>query len=341
MPKEDRYDDAWFEKARQSVSNWYWWGVPTLFRCPYDEDPANCDIALVGVPHSSGNGSTERDQHLAPRAMRHVSGFYRRAHNNFRIVPWEVCRINDMGDVPLPEAMVNDVSVVHIEAFYKRLDAAGTLPVSIGGDHSITGPILKAIAGPNANITGGRPAALVHFDAHTDAYEQMPHWLGSVRSAAHWAAYLAREGNVDATRSVQIGIRGNTASLDYRDASYDIGYRVIEMQEYRTLGVERTIEIIRERVGDAPVYITFDMDALDPTVAPAAANIQPDGTGFIMEEVLAILDGLRGLEVIGGDVVCIVPTKDNPNNITSLNGMVIMHEQLSLIADRLATQKAQ
>ena len=85
----------------------------------------------------------------------------------------------------------------------------------------------------------------------------------------------------------------------------------------------------------AAVYITFDMDAFDPTVAPAAANIQPDGTGFFMEEVLAILDGLRGLEVIGGDVVCIVPTKDNPNNITSLNGMVIMHEQISLIADRL------
>jgi guanidinopropionase len=338
MTVEDRFDDAWFEGARRSVSHWYWWGIPTFFRCPHDEDPSNCDIALVGVPHSSGNGSTERDQHLAPRAMRHVSGFYRRAHNNFQIVPWEVCRIADMGDVPLPEAMVNDISVQHIEAFYKRLDRAGVRPVSVGGDHSITGPILKAIAGPDANITGGRPAALIHFDAHTDAYEQMPHWLGSVRSAAHWAAYLAREGNVDPSRSVQIGIRGNTYSLDYRNASHDIGYRVIEMQEYRELGIERTIEAIRERVGDAPVYITFDMDAFDPTVAPAAANLQPDSTGFFMEEVLAILDGLRGLDVIGGDVVCIVPTKDNPNNITSLNGMVVMFEQIALIADRIGAQ---
>ncbi|MFP6743142.1 MAG: arginase family protein [Alphaproteobacteria bacterium] len=335
MTDLSKYDDAWFEKAENSVNNWYWHGVPTLFRCPYDNDPANCDIGLVGVPHSSGNGSTERDQHLAPRAMRHVSGFYQRAHNEFGIVPWDVCRINDMGDVPLPEAMVNDVCVEHMEAFFKRLDRAGTYPVSIGGDHAITGPILKAIAGENGNLSGGRKAALVHFDSHTDAYEQMPHWLGSKRSAAHWAAYLVRECHVDATRSVQIGIRGNTKTLDYREASDDLGYRIVSMKEYHTIGVERTIDLIRERVGDSPVYITFDMDAFDPSIAPAAANIQPDGTGFFMEETLAILDGLRGLEVIGGDVVCIVPTKDNPNNITSLNGMVIMHEQISLIADRL------
>lgn len=335
MADDTLYDDAWFESAKRSVDNWYWHGVPTLFRCAYDEDPANCDIALVGVPHSSGNGSTERDQHLAPRAMRNVSGFYHRAHNGFGIVPWDVCRINDLGDVPLPEAMVNDVCVQHIEAFYKRLDLAGTCPVSIGGDHAITGPILKAIAGENARLSRGRKAALIHFDSHTDAYEQMPHWLGSVRSAAHWAAYLVRECHVDASRSLQIGIRGNTKTLDYRAASDDLGYRVVHMQEYRKLGVERTIDLIRERVGDSPAYITFDMDAFDPTIAPAAANIQPDATGFFMEEVLAILDGLRGLEVIGGDVVCIVPTKDNPNNITSLNGMVVMFEQIALIADRL------
>ncbi len=291
MATDTQYDDAWFEGAKRSVNNWYWHGVPTLFRCPYDQDAANCDIA-----------------HLAPRAMRHVSGFYQRAHNGFGIIPWEICRINDLGDVPLPEAMVNDVCVEHIEAYYKRLDEAGVYPVSIGGDHAITGPILKAIAGEDARLTGGRQAALVHFDAHTDAYEQMPHWLGSRRSAAHWAAYLVRECHVDASRSVQIGIRGNTKTLDYRAASDDLGYRVVHMKEYRELGVERTIELIRERVGDAPVYITFDMDAFDPTVAPAAANIQPDGTGFFMEEVLAILVGLRGLEVIGGVVVCIVPT---------------------------------
>ena len=152
---------------------------------------------LVGVPHSSGNGSTERDQHLGPRAVRNVSGFYRRTHVVHGFAPWDVARINDLGDVPLPEAMNNEACVRDIEAFYRRLDEAGTRPVSIGGDHSITGPILKAIAGPGRKLSGGKPCALIHFDAHTDSYDNMPHWLGAKRSAAHWAAYTAKEEAVD------------------------------------------------------------------------------------------------------------------------------------------------
>jgi len=178
-----------FEAAKRSSQSWYWWGIPTFFRCPWVEDPAAADIALVGVPHSSGNGSTERDQHLGPRAVRHQSGFHRRSHVVHGFAPWDVARINDLGDVPLPEAMNNEACVRDIEAFYARLDQAGTRPVSIGGDHAITGPIIKALAGPGRKTTGGKPAALIHFDAHTDSYDNMPHWLGAKRSAAHWAAY--------------------------------------------------------------------------------------------------------------------------------------------------------
>src|SRR5262249_10132021 len=156
-----------------------WWGIPTFFRCPWVEDPAASDIAVIGMPHSSGNGSTERDQHLGPRAVRQVSALYRRSHGRFGINPWKLCRINDAGEVPLPEWMVNGVSVVHMEEFVRRFDQAGCRPVSIGGDHSITGPILKAIAGPGTRLSGGRPVALVHFDSHTDSYHHLPHWLGS------------------------------------------------------------------------------------------------------------------------------------------------------------------
>ena len=124
------------EAARQSSQSWYWWGIPTFFRCPWNEDPKQADIGLVGVPHSSGNGSTERDQHLGPRAVRNVSGFYRRTHFVHGFAPWDVARINDLGDVPLPEAMNNEACVRDIEAFYRRLDAAGTRPVS-----SVTAPI--------------------------------------------------------------------------------------------------------------------------------------------------------------------------------------------------------
>ena len=97
MPAENSYDKIGNQAA--FMNGLYWWGVPTLFRCEHDADPAHCDIALVGVPHSSGNGSTERDQHLGPRAVRNVSAIGRRVHNAFRLDPWTACRINDLGDV--------------------------------------------------------------------------------------------------------------------------------------------------------------------------------------------------------------------------------------------------
>lgn len=156
------------EARRAQMRHWYWWGVATFFKCPWNEAPEACDIGLVGVPHSTGNGSTERDQHLGPRSIRHVSGRLRRAHQAFRLTPWEELTIHDLGDVPLPEANNNEVSVAHIQDYYEILDEVGTRPVSFGGDHAITGPILKALGGSEARIAEGRKLSLVHFDAHRD-----------------------------------------------------------------------------------------------------------------------------------------------------------------------------
>ena len=175
-------------------------GHTTFFRCPIERDPRNVDIALVGVPHSTGNGTTERDQHLGPRAVRDVSAMARRVHMEFELDPWNAARIADVGDVPLPEANDNEACIERITQFYKRIDAAGVCPVSVGGDHSVTGGIMQAIAGEGAHLTGGKKAAFLHFDAHTDAYEQIPHFLGAKKSAAHWAAYLVRQGQIDATK---------------------------------------------------------------------------------------------------------------------------------------------
>ena len=308
------------EAARQNSQSWYWWGIPTFFRCPWNEDPKQADIGLVGVPHSSGNGSTERDQHLGPRAVRNVSGFYRRTHF-------------------VPEAMNNEACVRDIEAFYRRLDEAGTRPVSIGGDHSITGPILKAVAGPGRKLSGGKPCALIHFDAHTDSYDNMPHWLGAMRSAAHWAAYTAKEQAVDPALSVQLGMRGHPSGAIHKGgvggSSRELGYRVVTMQEFEDLGVARTVELIRERVGDAPAYITFDLDCMDPSVAPGVSNIEPGFSGFTIREATRLLQGLKGLDIIGGDVVCLMPTKDSPNQITAQMAMVMMFEITTLIAAAL------
>jgi guanidinopropionase len=319
----------------------YWWGVPSLFRCPVDPDPTHCDIALVGVPHSSGNGSTERDQHLGPRAVRNVSAHNRRLHKTFGYFsPWEACRIHDLGDVPLPEAMDNEACVERISAFFRRIADANARPVAIGGDHSISGAILQGIAGAGSRLTSNKPVALVHLDAHTDTYENIPHWMGAKKSAAHWAAYTVRQGNVDAARSTQLGIRGNTRSANWLETSRDLGYDLIEIEEYRELGPAATVARIRERVGDAPVYVSFDLDCLDPSVAPAVSNLEAGVGGFSIDEANALLRGLRGLDVVGADVVCLMPSKDQPNQITAMVAAHILFELTCLIADRLAADPA-
>lgn len=310
----------------------YWWGVPTLFRAPYVPDPHKADIALVGVPHSTGNGTTERDQHLGPRAVRHVSANGRRVHLEYQLDPWTTCRINDLGDVPFPQANYNEHCIEQITSFFKNIADAGTCPVAIGGDHSITGGILQGIAGAGSKLTNNEKAVLLHFDAHTDAFSNLDHFLGAKKSAAHWASYLVENGHVDATHSIQLGIRGNTRTLDWLQPSYDLGYEVITMDRYNSIGPEETIAIIKNRIGDRPLYITFDLDCLDPTVAPGVSNIEAGCEGFRINQITQILHALKGCNLIGGDVVCMMPTKDSPNNITAMVATAVMFEILSLIA---------
>jgi guanidinopropionase len=312
----------------------YWWGIPTLFRCHADPDPAACDIALVGVPHSSGNGSTERDQHLGPRAVRHVSAHYRRAHRHYGIVPWDHARIHDLGDVPLPEAMDNEACVARISDYFRRIADADTRTVSVGGDHAVTGAILRGLAHNSSPLTSGSKVALVHLDAHTDTYEHIPHWMGAKHSAAHWAAYLVREGRVDPHHSIQIGMRGNPRTLAWHDKDDDLGYQVIDIDTFRELDLDEVAATIRERVGGLPVYITFDLDCLDPSIAPAVSNLEVGDQGFTLNEATQLVRSVRGLNVIGGDVVCLMPTKDTPNNMTAMVAAHVAFELVSLLADK-------
>ena len=320
------------DNARSMMENLYWWGIPTLFRADIADGPDGQDIVLAGVPHSTGNGTTERDQHLGPRAVRHVSANMRRAHMRYGFYPLEAAKIADIGDVPLPEANNNEACIRDITAFYKQIDEAGARPVSIGGDHSITGGILRAISGAGANLTKGSKVALLHLDAHTDTFEGLDHFLGAKDSAAHWASYLVHEGHVDASHSLQIGLRGNARRLDWLEPSHRLGYDVITMDDYRTMALDDVCARIRRVIGDMPVYITFDMDCLDPSIAPAVSNIEPGVAGFGIDEAIRLIQSVKGLNVIGGDVVCLMPTKDSPNNITSMTAGSIAYEILSQIS---------
>ena len=307
----------------------YWWGIPTFLAAEHDPDPAGCDIALVGVPHSSGNGSTERDQHLGPRAVRHVSAGYRRRHRRFGIVPHDLCRIRDVGDVVMPEFMVSDRTMINIQERFEQLAAAGARPIAVGGDHSITLPILRALA-------ADRPLALVHLDAHLDSYDNMDSWFGVSDSAAHWASKAVHEHLVDPSHSIQLGMRGHLSPWTQANVSEELGYLVLEKARCEELGLDGVVTAIVQRVGDLPIYVSFDLDCLDPSVAPGVSNLEPGADGFTMTEASRILEGLRGRELVGGDIVCLMPTKDSPNGITAMNATAILFELVSLVAERIA-----
>ena len=197
--------------------------------------------------------------------------------------------------------------------------------------------MLLGLAGPGSQVTGGEPVALIHFDAHVDSYAQLPHWLGAKRSAAHWAAYLVDSGCIDPTRSTQIGMRGAPRTDTWLDTSRTLGYDVKTMEECRAIGLQTMIEAAVARAGDGPVYITFDLDSLDPSIAPAVSNIEIGEGGFTIDEANLMLRALRGLDIVGADVVCLMPTKDLPNQQTAMVAGHIAAEQVSLIADRLVS----
>jgi len=266
-------------------------------------------------------------------ALRNVSAVQRRMHSDFQLDPWNAARIVDVGDVPFPRANDNEDCIQQITDFYKNLDAKGARPVSIGGDHSITGGIVQAIG--KGAIAQGEPVCFLHLDAHTDVFTKVDHFLGAKKSAAHWGAYLADDGLVDPTHSMQIGLRGHARTLDWLEPSYEYGYNVVTMKDYRKRGAADVVEQIKSVLNGKPVYITFDLDCLDPSIAPAVSNLEAGVKGFDIDEAVELLQAVRGMNIVGADIVCMMPTKDNPNQITALTAGAIMFEMISMMAENV------
>ncbi len=299
-------------------------GISTFLDAPYRPEIASdkafsaLDVPLIGVPMDLG--VTHRPgSRFGPRAVRQVEriGPYHEVH---RIVPLAECRIADIGDVPFRSRYNLAESHEDIEAFYGPIAAAGCRPVSVGGDHSITLPILKALG-------RGRPVGMIHIDAHCDTsapYEGTRfHHGGPFRQAV-------LEGVLDPERVIQIGIRGNAEYL--WEFSYESGMTVIHAEEFHRLGVDETIARMRKVVGDGPVYLSFDVDSLDPAFAPGTGT--PEAGGLSTREAMALLRGAAGLDIVGGDVVEVAPQYDATSN-TAQAGAQILFEIVSLIALRL------
>lgn len=137
---------------------------------------------------------------------------------------------------------------------------------------------------------------------------------------------------------MQIGLRGHPRTLDWLEPSYEYGYNVVTMKEFRKRGLEDVVAQAKDVLAGRPVYITFDLDCLDPTVAPAVSNIEPGEKGFDIDEAVGLLHAARGLNIVGGDVVCMMPTKDSPNNITAMTATSILFEMLSMMAENVAAR---
>lgn len=298
-----------------TMAYWHWHGVATLLRCPHRPDMADTDIGLIGFPYSGGN-AVERMQYLAPRAIRNRSMSYRRILRSMRTDPFAGARISDLGDVPMSGILNPDITAADAEAFYRRVDERGIVPITVGGDHSVTTPVLRGIAGPGSRHGG--PIGMIHFDSHCDS---SPPLSGTANHAGAAFRIGVEEGLIDPARTVQIGFHGPVAALDQDDWSHE-HFRVITLEEVLASGIERVAEEVRRIVGTGPTYVSLDLDVLDIAYAPAVAD--PEVNGLTSRELFGLLDRLRGIDLCGADVVCYCPPLDGPAQTTALTACEIL-----------------
>ncbi len=299
-------------------------GLASFMRAPYRENWDEVDIGLIGVPYDGGVTNRPGARH-GPREIRNQSSLIRRINQATKICPYDLCEVADLGDAWVEKPFELESALAEISAFYSRVHAMGITPLSAGGDHSVTLPILRAIA-----AQPDQPLGLIHFDAHCDTGDD---YLGS--KFHHGAPFrrAVEEGLLDPKRCIQIGIRGSLNDLDIWSFSHDSGMRVIYIEEFYELGVQGVIDEAHRVVGAGPAYVSFDVDGLDPVYAPGTGT--PEVGGFSTLEAQMMLRGLTGLNLVGGDVVEVSPPFD-PSGNTALVGATMMFEILCLLAETRA-----
>jgi agmatinase len=303
---------------------WPFSGAATFLGTAYRPDApelpdfGGLDCALIGVPMDLGV-TNRAGARLGPRAVRGIERIGPIEHA-LRIAPMTTLEVADVGDVPFRSRFSLESCHEDIERFYDRVVAAGVIPLSVGGDHSITLSILRALG-------RDRPVGLVHIDAHCDTggmYEGSKfHHGGPFRQAV-------LDGVLDPERTIQIGIRGGAEYL--WEFSGESGMTVLHAEDVMRMGVDAVIARAREVVGDQPIYISFDIDSIDPGFAPGTGT--PEVGGLTPREVLAIVRGLRGCPIVGADVVEVAPQYDATTNTAQVAAQVLFLE-LCLIADML------
>ncbi|MGF1446218.1 MAG: agmatinase [Pikeienuella sp.] len=294
-------------------------GLPSFFRLPYREDFETDppEFGVIGVPYDGGVTNRPGSRH-GPREVRNMSSFLRRMNQATGAAPF-ARRVADIGDAWVRRPYALDTAHAEIQDIFERVHAAGIRPLTCGGDHSISLPILRALAKDG-------PLAMIHIDAHCDTGD------GYMGSRFHHGApfkIAVDEGLLDPTKVAQIGIRGSVHSMDMWKFSYDSGMRVMQIEELEERGWRACIDEAVALVGDRPVYVSFDIDALDPVFAPGTGT--PEAGGLTMREAQGMVRRLAGLDIRGADLVEVAPPFDVAQ-MTALNGATVMFELLCAMA---------
>ncbi|MDF1793577.1 MAG: agmatinase [Thalassobaculaceae bacterium] len=297
-------------------------GIPTFMRAPFADDWGGVDIAMIGVPYDGGVTNRPGSRH-GPREVRNSSSMMRRINQATGVCPYDLARIADIGDCVIERPFQLEGAHGEIDRFYETVVAAGLVPLTVGGDHSISLPILRQL-GKN------RPVGMIHIDAHADTGDD---YFGS--RFHHGAPFrrAAEEGVLDPKRTIQIGIRGGINDRDQWSFSHESGMRVIYMHEIPAMGLDAVIAEALRIVGDGPTYLSFDIDACDPAYAPGTGT--PEFGGFTAFEAMQLVRGVSGVDFIGADMVEVAPPFD-PSGNTALLGATILFEELCVLAEAFA-----
>lgn len=292
--------------------------IKTFMRLPNVKTTENIDYAVIGVPFDTGV-TYRPGQRFAPSAIRDISSLIKPYNIPQDVNVVDVLSGVDYGDVSVNPGYIEDTYDRMVKGLSPVIDS-GVIPICLGGDHSITLGELRAIAQKHG------PVALVHFDSHFDTIDE---YFGKKYNHGTVFRRAVEEGLIDVSHSIQIGMRGTFYSREDLTGSEDLGFKVITSFEMREIGIEKTIQLIKERVGSSKAFLTFDIDFVDPAYAPGTGTIEVGGwTGA---EALQMIRALKNINFVGYDLVEVLPSYDS-SQITAFLAANIVFEFISIIA---------
>jgi agmatinase/guanidinopropionase len=301
-------------------------GIPTFMRQPASRNLKGIDVAVVGIPFDGGAASFRSGARMGPRKIRECSLAIWGYNRILEVAPLDVLKLVDYGDIAVqPPNIETTIGIIAREA--QPIINAGIKMISLGGDHSISYPLLKAHAARYG------PLALVHFDSHCDTE-------GGYRNHGTPFADAFKAGLIDAGAYIKVGIRGPIFYADELKNAEHQGARIFTVERCFEEGIKAIIEHIHDIIADKRVYVSLDIDVVDPAYAPGTGT--PEVGGFTSYQILQLVRGLQGLDAVGFDLVEVSPAYDSPGEITSILAANLAFEFLSLLAlNKLGSENAQ